>query len=593
LAAALAAAADGPGLVSLVEDLEAAKEQVPEALAVALLEACQAPVEGVRLLPRVLALHRASCAGGARTTVLSAACNILLAVNDSKACDFYEREMLALASKKVGTWPELALTESLLKAATKQNRGELVKRLSEHALSLERAQVAAAAAVTVGGKGAVLANGDQCVQRSVAMIKAMARERDLPGATAVFDRLRGSGVLLRPQVYNCFLDACVHCNDIEAALRLFDEMKRLCYVDVVSYNTVLKAYLSCGRMDEARSLVQEMSTRGVQANKVTYNELLHAKVIGGDRKGMWIIMEEMTRAGVKASYITCSILLKSLHRNSSLAEVERVMRLIDDIEDSIDEVLFSSVIETCIRLKQLKMLSDFLKRYKAKGVFASLSAPTYGTMIKAYGEAGTVSQVRELWAAMDEHHVKPTSITIGCMVEALVINNQGEEALELVRKQLDTDDRRNMINTVVFSTVLKGFAVAKRVDKVFAAYKEMRSHGIACNTITYNTMLDACAKCNSMDQASVLLEDMKEFRVEPDIITYSTILKGYCLSGDVDRAFHVLEEMKRDGHFSPDEIMYNSILDGCAKQRRVDDALRVLEEMKSAGIKPITRSASW
>lgn len=30
-----------------------------------------------------------------------------------------------------------------------------------------------------------------------------------------------------------------------------------------------------------------------------------------------------------------------------------------------------------------------------------------------------------------------------------------------------------MINTVVYSTVLKGFAVSKRIDKVLAVYKEL------------------------------------------------------------------------------------------------------------------------
>jgi hypothetical protein len=31
------------------------------------------------------------------------------------------------------------------------------------------------------------------------------------------------------------------------------------------------------------------------------------------------------------------------------------------------------------------------------------------------------------------HNVKPTAITIGCVVEALVINKQGEEAWQLVQ----------------------------------------------------------------------------------------------------------------------------------------------------------------
>jgi pentatricopeptide repeat protein len=262
------------------------------------------------------------------------------------------------------------------------------------------------------------------------------------------------------------------------------------------------------------------------------------------------------------------------------------MGLIDEVEGPIDEVLVSSVVEACIRIKHLDLLSDVMRRFKAKGALVNLPAPTYGSMIKAYGQAWDVVRVRELWSELEEQGVTPTSITLGCMAEALVTNNQAEEALELIHKQLESEERRGCINTVIYSTVLKGFAVNRRIDKVFAVYKEMRSQGIACNTITYNTMLDACAKCCAMSRASQLLEDMKGSRVEPDIITYSTIIKGYCLEGDVDRAFHILEEMKGDDKLSPDEIMYNSILDGCAKQNRIEEALRVLEEMKTAGVGP-------
>ncbi|CAE7411948.1 unnamed protein product [Symbiodinium sp. CCMP2456] len=446
------------------------------------------------------------------------------------------------------------------------------------------------------------------LQRAVTTMKAYVKNKDLPNVTAVFNRLKKNGVVMRSQIYNCYLDACVQCSDIDAALSLFEEMKQLGFVDVVSYNTVLKGYLASGRLGEARSLVQEMTSRGLAANKVTYNELLNAKVAARDRVGMWSIVDQMLQAGLKANLITCSILLKSLTQHSAETDLARVLSLIDSVEEPIDEVLFSSIIEACIRIKRLDSLSDFIGRYKVKGLFKNISAPIYGAMIKAFGEAGHLHQVRELWAQLrlgfrlkvtkrvvscgdgkmtrQSHNVKPTAITIGCVVEALVINKQGEEAWQLVQDQLQYDDRKSMINTVVYSTVLKGFAVSKRIDKVLAVYKEMRNNNIACNTITYNTMLDACAKCNAMEKASMLLEDMRETNIEPDIITYSTIIKGYCLNGDVERALSVLEEMRRDGHFLPDEIMYNSILDGCTKQRNVSEALRLLDEMKASGIKP-------
>jgi len=151
---------------------------------------------------------------------------------------------------------------------------------------------------------------------------------------------------------------------------------------------------------------------------------------------------------------------------------------------------------------------------------------------------------------------------------------------------LKDDSRRQYVNTVIYSTILKGFAMSKQTQRIFAVHAEMRESNVPCNTITYNTMIDACARCGSMDRVPALLEEMKKTHVEPDIITYSTLVKGYCHSGDVDRAFQVLEEMKQDGKYAADEILYNSLLDGCAKQHRVEEAIQLLDDMRSNGVSP-------
>merc|ERR1719443_73849 len=121
----------------------------------------------------------------------------------------------------------------------------------------------------------------------------------------------------------------------------------------------------------------------------------------------------------------------------------------------MDEVLFASVIEACVRVGQLDLLSAKLQQYAAKGGLAGLSAPTYGSMIKAYGRARDIERVRELWAEMRRRCVKPTSITLGCMVDALVCNGIAEAA-----------PTRDILNTVVYSTLLKGFAQARQPERV-------------------------------------------------------------------------------------------------------------------------------
>merc|ERR1719337_423574 len=174
------------------------------------------------------------------------------------------------------------------------------------------------------------------------------------------------------------------------------------------------------------------------------------------------------------------------------------------------------------------------------------------------------------------------------MVEALTTNGRTSEAWQLVQEMWKDQKNRSLVNTVIYSSILKGFAHSRETDKVLALYEEMRDHKIQANTITYNTILNAFAQGGAMHRVPVLLEDMKAASppVEPDVVTYSTIVKGFCNAGNLDRALKVLDDMKANGKYAPDEVMYNSLLSGCAKEHRPDEALQLLNDMKKSGVAP-------
>merc|ERR1719377_301892 len=146
--------------------------------------------------------------------------------------------------------------------------------------------------------------------------------------------------------------------------------------------------------------------------------------------------------------VTCSIILKSLAGHSAPQDIRRAMDLIDSMQEDMDEVLFASVIEACVRIGQLDLLSAKLQQYAAKGGLAGLTAPTYGSMIKAYGRARDIERVRELWGEMCRRGVRPTSITLGCVIDALVCNSEPDEAHQLVHEIAEDPATKEILNTV-------------------------------------------------------------------------------------------------------------------------------------------------
>merc|ERR1719271_1313957 len=307
---------------------------------------------------------------------------------------------------------------------------------------------------------------------------------------------------------------------------------------------------------------------------------------GSNRKVMWDIVEEMQAANVKPNQVTVSILLKNLNYYSGEPEILQTMDLIKTMDEPMDEVLLSSVVEACVRIGKPDLLESQLKHLQDSTPIAINGSHTYGSLIKAYGHARDINGIWRCWKEMRSRHIKPTSITLGCMIEAIVSNGDTEGAFDLIHQMQDDEQCRGTLNSVIYCSVLKGFTREKKIDRVWAVYEEMSDRKIELSIVTYNTLIDACARCGRMEQLPKILEDMKTHRVKPNVITYSTMLKGHCQNGNIQGGFAILEEMRKDARLKPDEIMYNSLLDGCAQNNLVDEGLRLLEEMQSEGVAP-------
>merc|ERR1719191_166410 len=163
------------------------------------------------------------------------------------------------------------------------------------------------------------------------------------------------------------------------------------------------------------------------------------------------------------------------------------------------------------------------------------------------------------------------------MIEAVVNNGDAEGAFELIHELQRDEQCRDTVNSVIYCSVLKGFAREKKLERVWDVYNEMSARSIEMSLISFNTIIDACARSGRMDQLPKVLQDMKKHHVEPNIVTYSTILKGHCQAGDIQLAFSTLKDMKRETRLRPDEIMYNSLLDGCAQNNLFDEGMGLFQ----------------
>lgn len=197
------------------------------------------------------------------------------------------------------------------------------------------------------------------------------------------------------------------------------------------------------------------------------------------------------------------------------------------------------------------------------------------SLIKEHGRKGDLPGCWTVWNNLIAETGVPNEITVGCMVDALVSNREVRHAESLVNQW----KHRVSPNTVVYSTLIHGWAKQNDAKRALAIFNQMRAEKVACNAVTYNCMIHACVRVGDMQGSLDLLNAMKETNnIKPDKFTYSTIIKGYCGRGEIENALMLFDSMLAE-KLTPDLVIYNTLLDGCVKTRHNEVCDKLLDDM--------------
>eukprot|EP00933_Yihiella_yeosuensis_P061583 TRINITY_DN64404_c0_g1_i1.p1 TRINITY_DN64404_c0_g1~~TRINITY_DN64404_c0_g1_i1.p1 ORF type:complete len:1037 (-),score=216.61 TRINITY_DN64404_c0_g1_i1:169-3279(-) len=409
------------------------------------------------------------------------------------------------------------------------------------------------------------------------LIRNAGKEGDVDKALAIFSDLKTS----RPEVvdgplYNVVLDACINNGKTEEAEEIMKEMQERNMVSLVTYNTLMKGLCAGGQTARAKEMLKEIGTSGLVADAASYNCVISTAVASNDFSEAWKLYDEMVAAGLKADHYTISIMLKAARKSKKTVHADRAMKLLDqsDVAMFTDEVLLNTVIDACVHRRDYKRLKVVLSNFeRAKDV--KLTIQSYGLLIKAYGSLKMINKCWEKWVEMTETKgLMPSDVSFSCMLDALVSEGDMDSAIALFNQW------RSVIppNTIIFSTLIKGYASRGDARRAMEIYREVQRLGLPMNLVAYSSLIDAHARAGHSTQARAMMDQMKQDGIEPNTIAYSSLVKSYCRQGDLDGALKSFAEMISSG-LQADTIIFNTLLDGAVRASRFELCDQLISEM--------------
>jgi len=218
-----------------------------------------------------------------------------------------------------------------------------------------------------------------------------------------------------------------------------------------------------------------------------------------------------------------------------------------------DGSMINTVVSTCVDAQQFDAAKSALEVTGSNGI-VSRDILAYNTLMKGYAFVHDVEAMFRLMACMQERGVSATQVTYGILLDACVTRGDLESAGSVFEEMIAGGCK---MNTVLYTTLIKGFAKANKVHKAMEVYNHMRT----------------------------------ESGLKPDTIMFSVLIKAHSDAGMMKGALELLEQML--GYdYRPDEIIFNNLIMGCIQEGHVALGRKFLTEMINLGVRPSNATAS-
>ncbi|KVH96615.1 pentatricopeptide repeat-containing protein At1g71460, chloroplastic [Cynara cardunculus var. scolymus] len=344
-------------------------------------------------------------------------------------------------------------------------------------------------------------------------IQRFAQQNKLKEALTILDYLDKRGVPVNPTTFSELIASVVRVKSLSVGKVIHTHIR----INGLENNEFLRTklvnmYTSCGSVEDARQLFDEMPTSSVYP----WNALLRGNVIMGGRKHHDILntFSKMRELGIELNVYTFSCLIKSLGGASALYQGLKTHGLL--IKNGLID---DSIISTCL----IDMYFKCGKTKLARLVFEDIDGDQrdvvlWGAMIAGFAHNRLRFEALEYLKWMQKEGISPNSViltTILPVIGEISSRKLGQEVHAYVIKTKEYSKQLFVQSGLIDMYCKCGDMISGR--KVFYGSTER-------NTVSWTALMSGYAANGRLEQALRSIVWMQQERFKPDVVTINTII---------------------------------------------------------------------
>ncbi|CAJ1961952.1 unnamed protein product [Sphenostylis stenocarpa] len=358
---------------------------------------------------------------------------------------------------------------------------------------------------------------------------------------------------------NTLLDMYSKCGNLNDAIQAFEKMGQ---TTVVSWTSIISAYVREGLYDDAIRLFYEMESKGVSPDVYSMTSVLHACAHSNSLDKGRDVHNYFRKNNVVLSLPVSNALMDMYAKCGSMEEAYLVFSQIP-VKDIVSwNIMIGGYSKNSLPNRALKLFSEMLEESRPDGITMACVLPACGSL-----------------AALD----------IGRVIHGCILRNGYSSDLHVVNALIDMYVKCGSLvharllfdiipekDLISWTVMITGYGMHGFGNEAIATFQKMRIAGIKPDEITFTSILYACSHSGLLNEGWAFFNSMRsECNIEPKLEHYACMVDLLARTGNLSKAYNFIETIP----IKPDATVWGALLCGCRIHHDVELAEKVAEHV--------------